>query len=56
VDEAWRGHGSTTAELLHWGEKAGERGPGETYGKGANQGVSRVAGKEAELTEATDAT
>jgi hypothetical protein len=40
---------------LH-GENAGEHGPGETEGLGANQRVSRVAGEEAKLTEATDAT
>jgi hypothetical protein len=30
------GHGSTTAELRLHGEKAGERGPSETEGLGAN--------------------
>jgi hypothetical protein len=34
---------------------SGERGPDEPEQKRANQGVSRVADGEAELTEATDA-
>ena len=36
---------------LH-GDVSDERGPGEPEGLGANQGVSRVADGEAELTEA----
>jgi hypothetical protein len=44
------------AELRLHGEKAGERGPGETERLGANQRVSRVAGEEAKLTEATNVT
>jgi hypothetical protein len=51
-----RGLGSTAPELRLHVEKAGERGPGETEGLGANQRVSHVADEEAELTEATDAT
>jgi hypothetical protein len=38
---------------LH-GENAGERGPGEPEGLGANWKMSHIAGEEAELTEATD--
>jgi hypothetical protein len=38
---------------LH-GENAGERGPGEPEGLGANQRVSHTIGEEVELTEATD--
>jgi hypothetical protein len=56
VVEARRGLGSTVAELLRYGEKADEHGPREIEGKGANRGVSWVAGEEAELTGATDAT
>jgi hypothetical protein len=37
------------------GENSGERGLGGPKGLGANQGVSRVADGEAELTEATSA-
>jgi hypothetical protein len=44
------------AELRLHGEKADERGPGKTEGLGANQRVSRVAGEEAEFSEATDVT
>jgi hypothetical protein len=43
-----RGLGSTAAG------RAGERGQREIEGEGANRGVSRVAGVEAKLTEATD--
>jgi hypothetical protein len=38
------------------GKHSGERGPVKPEGKKANQGVSRVANGEAELTGATDAT
>jgi hypothetical protein len=44
------------AELHLHGEKAGERGLGETEGLGANQRVSRIAGEAAELTKVTDTT
>jgi hypothetical protein len=50
------GLGSTTVELRLHGENTGERGPGEIEGLGANQRVSRVAGEESKLTEATDTT
>jgi hypothetical protein len=40
-------------ELRLQGEEAGERGPGELEGLGANRKTSHVAGEEAELTEAT---
>jgi hypothetical protein len=40
-------------ELLRRGERVDERGPREIYGKGANRGVSQVAGDKAKLTEAT---
>jgi hypothetical protein len=40
---------------LH-GENAGEQGPGEIEGFGANHRVSHVASEEVELTEAMDAT
>jgi hypothetical protein len=43
------------AELRLHREKTGERGLGKIEGLGANQRVSRVAGKETELTKATDA-
>jgi hypothetical protein len=46
---------STAAGLWLHGENAGEHGPGKIEGLGANQRVSRAAGGEAELTEATDA-
>jgi hypothetical protein len=49
------GLGSTEAGLRLHGENTGEHRPGETEGLGANQRVSRIAGEEAELTEATDA-
>jgi hypothetical protein len=45
---------STAAELLQRGERVSERGSREIEGKGANRGVSQVAGDEAKLTEATD--
>jgi hypothetical protein len=45
--------GSTATELRLQGEEAGERGPGEPAGLGANRKMSHVAGEEAELTEAT---
>lgn len=38
------------------GEKVGEHGSDETKGLGANQRVSRDAGEEAKLIEATNAT
>jgi hypothetical protein len=44
------------AKLRLHGEEAGERGPGETEGLGANQRVSRIVGEEAELNGATDVT
>jgi hypothetical protein len=43
------------AELRLHGEGAGERGPSEPEGLGANQRVSRFASDETELTEARDA-
>jgi hypothetical protein len=43
------------AELRLQGEEASEREPGEPVGLGANRKTSHVAGKEAELTEATGA-
>ena len=43
-------------ELLRRGERAGERGPREKEGKGANRGVSRVAGDEVKLTMREDGT
>jgi hypothetical protein len=46
---------STVAELRLQGEEASEREPGELVGLGANRKTSHVAGKEAELTEATGA-
>jgi hypothetical protein len=46
--------GSTTTGIRLYGENDGEREPGETEGLGANQRMSRIAGEEAELTEATD--
>jgi hypothetical protein len=45
----------TAAELLLQGEQAGERGPDEPEGLGANRKMSHVAGEEVELTEATSA-
>jgi hypothetical protein len=48
--------GSTVVGLRLHGEDAGERGLGEPEGLWANRGVSRVAGEEAELIEATGAT
>jgi hypothetical protein len=47
--------GSTAVGLRLHGENVGEHGLGEIEGLGANQRVSRVAGKGAELTEALDA-
>jgi hypothetical protein len=44
-----------TGTRLH-GEKSGEREPREIEGLGPNQRVSCIAGEEAELTEAMDAT
>jgi hypothetical protein len=44
------------AELRLHCEEAGERGPGETEGLGANQRVSHVVGEEAELNGATNVT
>jgi hypothetical protein len=49
-----RGLGSTVAERLRRGGKAGEHGPREI--EGANRGVSRVAGDEARLTGTADTT
>jgi hypothetical protein len=50
-----RGLGSTVVGLRLPGENAAVGGQGITEGLGANQRVSRVAGEETELTEATDA-
>ena len=47
---------SMAVETRLHGEKFDERQPREIEGLGANQRVSRVAGEEAELTRAMDAT
>jgi hypothetical protein len=54
ASRARHGHGSTAAELRQGRERTGKHGPRETEGEGTNRGVSRVAGDEAKLTEATD--
>jgi hypothetical protein len=47
---------STAVEPRLRGEKASERRPDKTEELGANQRVSRVAGEETKLNEATDVT
>jgi hypothetical protein len=54
VSRTRRGLGSTVAERLRRGGKAGEHGLREIEGEGANRGVSRVAGDEARLTGIAD--
>jgi hypothetical protein len=49
------GLGSTTVGLRLHGENAGDCGPSELEGLGANRKMSHVAGEEAELTEAAGA-
>jgi hypothetical protein len=53
---ARRGHDSMVVELRRCRERTGEHGSRETEGKGANRGVSQVAGDGAKLIEAIDTT